>query len=267
MFCVRQFRLALYKFGLQFVKSPINLWGRYVSATEKNKLQAPTNDYPRTKVAKSGGVYFKKGKIMPDIVACPGCGAVLAKMPKARSKCPECKEWIHLKTPFKGKNPILMTKEQAKAVDQKYETLRQREENDTQRYISKISHEAVEAVMNGDFSTGQRLSLELSALTKDKEQRKIFKTQFHQCELRNFNHPDAHYVCINKSSNTQEECNITDKTIIPISHALKEMPLPCNAEYCTCFYTLVFDDELESEVEQKQKKKSWIKKIFSHKRI
>ena len=200
---------------------------------------------------------------MSDIVACPSCGAVLVKMPKARSKCPDCKEWIHLKTPYKGDNQILMTKAQAKAVDQKYEAQREREENDTQRLIAKVSHEAAEAVMNGDFSTGQRLSLELSSLTKDKEQRKIFKTQFHQCELRTFNHPDAHNVCINKSSNTQDECNITDKTIIQISQAIKEMPLPCNAEYCTCFYTLVFDDELGSEVEQKQKKKSWLKKLFS----
>jgi len=198
---------------------------------------------------------------MSECVACPNCGVVLAKKPKARSKCPECKEWIHFKTPYKGDSPVLMTKEQADAVNLKYAEQQDEELKKTQCYIAKKSHEVTEAIMSGDFNTGQSLSLELSSLTKDKEQRKQFKTQFHQCELRTFNHPDAHNICINKSSNPQEECNITDKTIMPISKAIKEMPLPCNAEYCTCFYTLVFDDEIQPKV-QKQNK-SWFKKLFS----
>ncbi len=221
---------------------------------------------------------------MSEIPACPSCGAVLPKMPKARRKCPDCKEWIYISKPFKSNTKVLMSKTQYDNIqeqwvkeyeNEKYEGL------DADRWVSKVSHELTQAFENGDMDTARNLSLELSIKAKDKEQRKIFKKQFLKIELLRFQatpHPDICGVIIYKC-NKDENHSIPDETVMPIKQALKEMPIPCDADYCNCFYNLAFNnnEEMKSKAKSKQEtlqakksspeppkteKKSWWKRLL-----
>lgn len=48
---------------------------------------------------------------------CPSCGFELERMPKARRKCPECREWILLKTHPHTREKMLCSAETAKEID------------------------------------------------------------------------------------------------------------------------------------------------------
>lgn len=62
-----------------------------------------------------------------NILCCPCCGVILDKMPKARRKCPDCREWIYPKKPYKGEHKILMTKAQADEVNRQWDEYHERQ--------------------------------------------------------------------------------------------------------------------------------------------
>ena len=192
---------------------------------------------------------------------------------------PDCKEWIYLSKPFKKDYKILMNKSQNEEVKRLWEKHHENEKYaglSSAQWVSKTSHEITKAIEIGDIQTAKNLSLEISIKAKDKEQRKIFKAQSIKFELLSYkeiDHPDLCGVTINKCSpidGTEESRTIT------IEQAIKEMPIPCDNEYCKCWYSLSFDNN-EKEISTKttahetleatlssepKKKKGWLKRLF-----
>lgn len=178
---------------------------------------------------------------MSNNLSCPSCDAKIAVMPKARSKCKFCKEWIYIKAKFGSKVKVLMTKSQSDDVDRLYKN---KKTDGASRFIAKYEPIAVKAAKDGQLLKARDLFLELKGKAITKDQRKSYHNAFIQCDLVSHDLPDVHHVQVFQPDYKQPGCRMTKGDIFPISKILDTMPIPCDAELCTCGYNWVFDDEL-----------------------
>lgn len=197
------------------------------------------------------------------VISCPSCDATLDEMPKARRKCPECKEWIYVKKPFnnqqKSTTKVLMTKKQSADTDEQwkqYNSHKLFKGLSVEEWSAQNMSEASDALAGGKLEVARDKYLEIMGKVIDKEVRSISHREFCKCELLLYKkETETNYVCINKSSNKNLKCYKNSRSVkdfIHIDKALKEMPIPCNNEFCGCFYTHVFEEEMP-------KKKPWWK--------
>ena len=53
------------------------------------------------------------------VAVCPSCGATLKKIPGAKTKCPACSEYIHVRTDLRNRR-VVVTHEQAEEIDDEW---------------------------------------------------------------------------------------------------------------------------------------------------
>lgn len=190
-----------------------------------------------------------------NTASCPTCHNILKKMPKARSKCPSCKEWIYLKKPFKSSTAILMNAEQRQAVDNEWaqEHERKKFSGDKESWVEMTSQIAYSALELNDVDTARKQFLELTSKLRGEPRSKIFMKEFYRCELllfqgtskstfNNLNHVQIEKI--NQNMECIADCGFKNKPILSIKKALKSQKLPCKSELCNCGYTPLWDDEL-----------------------
>jgi predicted RNA-binding Zn-ribbon protein involved in translation (DUF1610 family) len=83
------------------------------------------------------------------IAACPYCGVALKKVPGAKTKCPECGEYMYVRTDPGINARVVVTKEEADTIDLEWEVLNGRGDE----AIRKMLHsKAVRANLPSQFS-------------------------------------------------------------------------------------------------------------------
>lgn len=167
----------------------------------------------------------------PHEPTCPHCEKVLPKMPKARSKCPSCREWIYIWHNPKLGRPQLITSETAdklRAAMNEYYTMGSKKERH-ERWAD-LNRRLLDATRQNDLWEIGSLHFE-QALQLHQEGKDFFKVlQLHaKFKLLDYQQQGHKKVQIMGGSDSCPNCQrLVVGKLITIVQALKEMPVPCN---------------------------------------
>jgi len=201
-----------------------------------------------------------------SIAACPNCGVILNKIPKRKTKCHECKEYIYVRSKQTLFSSHFLTKEDAVTVDAVRELAGFG--IDKNHYIKKKailakkfgrepnSHDVIWSLYNSripkvqDYNEASMIYYSM-ALYHNKLDKPYFSVlqASHRAELKAMNRRIIKAVRIKNSGDSCEACQKLDGKIFSISQALKEMPIPCKQctyslqggklGFCRCYYELI----------------------------
>lgn len=172
------------------------------------------------------------------ILHCPTCQHVLETMPKARRKCPACRNWIYLKRRPSEEQRRLVTAEEAKHIEEEWQkhylTLSKEDRRQADQRWGELNRQSLEAASRGDWGTVSSSSFEM-AFQLWKEGKSFFHVlqESRRSELESYKSTGVRKVRILTAGegNACPICQSLDKKIFTIDQALNEMPIPVTA--CT----------------------------------
>jgi len=205
-----------------------------------------------------------------SIAACPYCGVILNKIPKRKTKCPECKEYIYVRSKQTLFSSHFLTKEDAVAVDamrelagfgidknhysRKKANLSKKfgQEPNSQDVIWGLYNNLISKVQDYNEASMIYYSMALFLNKLGKPYFSVLK-QSRKAELKGINKRIIKAVRIQNSGDSCEACKTIDAKIFTVEQALKEMPLPCKEctyslqggkpGFCRCYYELIIDED------------------------
>lgn len=186
-----------------------------------------------------------------ETTVCPYCVEPLSKKPKRKTKCPLCKNDIHVRTKQKIFSSTLLTSEDAMAVDWlkklEYFGITDKDFLQKKQFLSKKfgeeakSRDVIWGLFNGNVLSTKKdlhalhMAYYYMALFLNQEGRDCFKLLQESARAELMSLREDGFIktvrILTAGRDSCEACQRLENKVFNIEEALKKMPIPC--EECT----------------------------------